>query len=75
MKLPVNVAQSMAGHMGVDFRGIDARVAEQFLNDAQVGSALQQMRGKAVTEHVRRDIARDPAPLRPRLDSFPQRDS
>ena len=48
MKLPMNLPQPPAGDMRIDLRRADARVAEQFLNDAQVRAVLQQVRGKAV---------------------------
>lgn len=38
--------------MGVDLRGGDVAVAQQFLDDAQVGPAAQQVGGKAVPQHV-----------------------
>ena len=39
--------------VGVELRGRQRRVAQQFLHDAQVGAALQQMRGGAVPQPVR----------------------
>ena len=53
MKFLMDLAQSLPGYMSIDFCGADAGMAEQFLNDAQVGAILQQMRGKAVAQHVR----------------------
>ena len=35
--------------------GLDAVVAEQNLDHAQVGASLEQVRGKAVAKHVGRD--------------------
>ncbi len=49
MKLPMNVPQAVAGDVGVNFRGADVRVAEQFLNHAQVRTMFQQMRGKTMS--------------------------
>ena len=40
----------------VDLCGADVRVAEQFLQNAQVHSRFQTVRGKAVAERVRRDL-------------------
>ena len=41
MELIVHLAQALAGDVGVDFRGADAGVAKEFLNDAKVGAAFQ----------------------------------
>ena len=57
METFVDFKQTGAGHMGINLGGADAGVAEQFLDDPQVGAVLEQVRGKAVPEHVRRDIA------------------
>ena len=43
------------GQVGIQLRGADGRMSEQLLNDAQVGSALQQVRGERVPEGMRRD--------------------
>jgi len=59
MKLAVHLAQTLAGDVRVDFGGADARVAEQFLDDAQVGAVVEQVRGEAVPEHVRGNVAGD----------------
>ena len=40
----------------VDLRGADVRVAEQFLQNPQVHSCFQTVRGKAVAECVRRNL-------------------
>jgi hypothetical protein len=36
------------GHMGIDHRGLDAHVAKQLLNGAQVGAAFEQVGGKTM---------------------------
>ena len=56
MKLPVHVTQTAAGHVRVNLRRADIRVAEEFLDDPQVGAVFQQVRGKAVPQHVWRDV-------------------
>ena len=43
MKLAVDFAQPLAGHMRVKFRRADARVPEHFLDDSQIGAVLEQM--------------------------------
>jgi len=47
--------QPFLDHMGIDLRGRDIGMAEQRLHDAQVGAVMQQMAGKGVAQHVRRD--------------------
>ena len=56
MELPVDIAQPTARDVGINFRGADVGVAEQFLDDAQVCAVFQQMRGEAVSQHVRSDV-------------------
>lgn len=70
----MHLAQSLAGDVGVNFRGADAGVAEEFLDHAQVGAVLHQMRGEAVSQHVRRNVARDAGALNAVLDPQPERD-
>ena len=52
MKFPMNLAQPLAGDVRVNFRYADARMAEQFLDHAQVRAMLQQMRREAVPQHA-----------------------
>ena len=47
--------QPLLDDMGVDLRGRDIGMAEQLLHRAQIGAPLQQMAGKSVTQHMRRD--------------------
>src|SRR5438093_7652785 len=44
--------------VGVALRRRQARVAEQLLDGAQVGSRAEEMRGEGVTEGVRRRLGR-----------------
>ena len=74
MKPIVGVAEVLAAHMGVDFRCADARVPQQFLDHPKVRPVLQQMRGKAVTKHVRGYRTFDPAAVDPSLDPQPEGD-
>jgi len=54
----------IAGHdMGVDLCGLDIRVAEQFLEDADIDSVFQHMRGKAMTQRVATHSFGDPGLL------------
>ena len=57
MEFAVDVPQPVAGDVRVNFRGADVRVAEQFLDDAQIRAMLQQVRREAVPQHVRRHVA------------------
>ena len=52
MRLIVHRAQARDRDMRVQLRGGQRRVAEQFLHDAQVGTALKQVGGGAVPELV-----------------------
>lgn len=53
------LAQMAAVQMHVDFGGADVFVAEHGLDGAEVGSALEQMGGKAVAEGVGADVLGD----------------
>lgn len=43
-------------HMRIDLRGLDACMAQHFLDQPQVGSAGQQVRGKTVPQRVGADL-------------------
>ena len=45
-----------AFYVCVDFGGEDALMSEHFLYGAQIGAALEKMRGKGMTEGVRTDV-------------------
>ena len=49
-------AQARAIHMRIDLRSGNISVAQQFLHDAQIGSPTEQVRCKAVTQHMRIDL-------------------
>ena len=63
--------EAFAGDVGVHFGRRDAGVAEQFLNDPQVGAVLEQVRRETVPQHVRRDISLDAGKAAPFLDARP----
>ena len=70
MRLPVHLEQLRRVDVRVALRRAQARVAEQLLDRAQVGAALQQMRRERVAERVRADAGaraarRDVAPHEP----------
>ena len=56
--------------VGVDFRGEDGFVAEHFLDDAEVGAVLDEVRGEGVTEGVRGDFFADAREQRLFLDEI-----
>lgn len=74
MKFLVDVAQPVAGDVGVDLGGADGGMAEEFLDDAEVGAVFEQVRGEAVSQHVRGDAARDAGVFDAFLDALPHGD-
>ena len=64
--------EAFAGDVGVHFGRRDAGVAEQFLNDPQVGAVLEQVCGETVPQHVRRDVAIDAGQAASFFDATPQ---
>ena len=56
------------GDAGVKGRGVELGMAEQHLDDADVGVLFQQMRGKAVPQRVWRHPLLDPGGLGSSMD-------
>ena len=56
MRLVVHRAQTRDRDVGVELRGGQTRVTQQFLHDAQVGAALEQMGRGTVPKSVRADV-------------------
>src|SRR5688500_15066248 len=52
MRLAIHLNQLRRVDMCVALRGAQSRVPQQFLNGAQVGAALQKVRGKGVTQRM-----------------------
>src|SRR5688500_10559889 len=71
MKFGVDVAEAVRRDMRVNFGGVDAGVAKEFLDDSEVGAIFEQVRGEAVAEHVRRNVALDPGEANALLDPQP----
>jgi hypothetical protein len=46
--------------VGVDLRRGELRVTEQFLHETQIRAGIEQVRGIAVPQFVRREIEREP---------------
>ena len=57
--------------MGVNLSGCDIGVAEQFLHDAQVRSAFEQVRREAMTQRMRADRLGNAAEPRVPADESP----
>lgn len=66
-------AAALAQHVGVDHRGGNVVVAQQLLDRADIGPALQGMRGETVAKSVRAGVFRDPYPHHRRLDGLVNR--
>jgi hypothetical protein len=56
---PRRATDSARSHLCIARRGVDVAMAKQRLDDADVGSAFQQMRGKAVTTRADGDAFAD----------------
>ena len=50
--------QPLLDDVGVDLRRRDISMAEKLLHRAQISPPLQEMAGKGVTQHMRRDTGR-----------------
>ena len=55
MRFGVNVEKLRRVDVCVTLRGAETRVPEQFLDRAQIGPALEEMRGERVAQRVRAD--------------------
>ena len=58
MSLLINAFQPLGTDMSVDLRGTQILMPEHLLHTAQIRSGIEQMRGKAVAQFVRRKIRR-----------------
>lgn len=72
VKAFVDVAEAVAGDVGIDFGCADVGVAKEFLNDAQVGAVFEEVSGEAVAQHMRGDIAGDASASNTFFDVEPQ---
>ena len=61
--------------VGVDLRGLDVAVAEEFLHDAEIGAAAEEVGGEAVAQGMGRDLLEDSAFSRVLFDQHPQADA
>src|SRR6187551_352810 len=67
----VDVPDPLAGDVRVELRGGDTRMAEQLLDDAQVGSPLEEVRRERVAQGVRADPVLEAGCRRGGLDRRP----
>lgn len=70
----MNFPESVSRDVCVDFSGADAGMAEQFLNDSQVGAVFKEVGCKAVPERMRGDGALDAGAADPLFDAIPHCD-
>ena len=50
--LRVQRFQAFAGNVGVNLRCGNIRMTQQHLHDSEIGTVVEQMRGKGVTENM-----------------------
>ena len=71
MRGVVGLFEALDRNMGVNLRRDQMRMAEQFLDAAQIRAAIQQVRGVTVAQFVRRQFGVQSRtrqiPLQPRL--------
>jgi hypothetical protein len=72
MELTMGQGQALGIDVGIDFRGGDVGMAQQFLDHAQVGTMAEQVGGKRVPQQVGIDILLDPGPMHGLLDDSPE---
>jgi hypothetical protein len=75
MKLLVNIAQSVACDMSINFRRGDGSVSEEFLNDPEISAIFEQVGCEAVAQHVGGNIARNSGTANALFDAQPERHS
>src|SRR5215213_4593825 len=56
MRLVVDLDQLLHRNMCIDLRGGEPRMTQQFLDVAQVCAAVEQVRGKGMTQRVGTDV-------------------
>src|SRR6266446_1463672 len=64
----VDLADALAGDMGVELGRGDTRMTEQLLNDPEVGAALEEVRRERVPERMGRDALGEPGSAGRRAD-------
>src|SRR6202040_2533599 len=56
----VDAGDHTGGDAGIAGRSVEVGVTQERLDDANIGAAFEQMRCKAVTQHMQRDVVPDP---------------
>ena len=67
----IDVPDALTRHVGVKLGRADTRMSEQFLNDAQVGATLEQVRRERVAQGVRAHARPEAGARRGALDDGP----
>ena len=57
MEFAMDLAQAVSGHVRINLGCADVRMAEQFLDDAEIGAVFEQVRRKTMAQHVGSDVA------------------
>src|SRR5580692_4148465 len=58
--LPLDAGDHAGGDAGIVGRGVEFGVTQERLDDADIGAAFEQMRCKAMTQHMQCDVLPDP---------------
>jgi hypothetical protein len=58
----VDLLETVAGDVGINFSRRYAGMAEELLDDAEVGAVFHKVRGEAMAQHVGRDPPFDSGP-------------
>src|SRR5919112_2833363 len=72
MRAAVGRPKPSRRNMGVDLGGGEAFVAEQLLDHAEIGPALEQVRRERMAERVRRDAEGEAGALPEQLEAIPE---
>lgn len=58
MSVFIALTQTLHRNVGINLRGAQAGMAQQFLNRTQISTAIQKVGGRRVTQRVRAGYAR-----------------
>jgi hypothetical protein len=70
---PMQILQTPASHMGVDLRCREIAVTEQQLHDSEIGTVVDQVRGKCMPKRVWRYGTANSRHKRIATNSLPER--
>ncbi len=70
----MDLAETSSGDMGIGFGGGDAGMAEEFLDDAEIGPVFEEVGGEGMSEHVGGHVPFDTCAADPRFDAEPEGD-